>query len=65
MVPRAHHSRPHTVLSPRTGQLVVSARGRMRAPAGAHYARAGIDMPAHPRGRDVVPRLADHLWVAT
>ena len=39
--------------NPRTDQWFVSARGRTRAPARAHYARARDNARAHARGRDV------------
>ena len=40
-----------TVANPRTDQWFVSAGGRMRAPAGAHYACACVYMRPHARGR--------------
>ena len=41
------------VANPRTDEWFVSARGRMRAPAGAHYARARVYRRPHARGRYV------------
>ena len=41
--------------NPRTNDRFVSARGRMRAPAGAHYARARVYRRPHARARYVGP----------
>ena len=41
------------VANPRTDEWFASARGRMRAPAGAHYARARVYRRPHARGRYV------------
>ena len=41
--------------NPRTIEWFVSARGRMRAAAGAHYARARVYRRPHARGRYVGP----------
>ena len=50
---------PRTILdnvaNPRTIEWFVSARGRMRAAAGAHYARARVYRRPHARGRYVGP----------
>ena len=61
--PASHHWRyrdPRRALvnqaNPRTGQWFVSARGRTRAPARAHYARARDHVRAHARARHVAPR---------
>ena len=49
---------------PRTIEWFVSARGRMRAPAGAHYARARVYMRPHARGRYEGPNPCYGLrWV--
>ena len=45
------------VLSSRIDALFVSARGRMRAPARAHYARARVNARAHARARYVVTEI--------
>ena len=59
---------PRTILDkpaiPRTIEWFASARGRMRAAAGAHYARARVNMRPHARARYVGPNPCYGLrWV--